>query len=192
MKKTILLVLLITGSLSFIYADIHLPSIISDNMVLQRNSQARIWGGKTDTGSLLKITTGWNGKEYKVSVDKEGKWELFVETTEAGGPYNMTIESKKEKKVLQNIFLGDVWICSGQSNTEMPVKGFTGQPVENSIDAIIESQSYPPSIHMYTAKQTPALTPQEDVAGQWEQASVSTTGDFSAIGYFFAKHYRMY
>lgn len=185
MKKTILLAILLAGFLSFTYAGIRLPSVISDNMVLQRNSQARIWG-KGDTNSTLKITTGWNEKEYIVSVDKDGKWEMFVETTEAGGPYTVTIESKKEKKVLQNILLGDVWVCSGQSNTEMPVKGFTGQPVENALDAIVESQKYP-SIHVYTATQTPALTAQEDVAGQWEQASVSTTGDFSAIGYFFAK-----
>lgn len=154
-------------------------------MVLQRNSQARIWG-KADKNSALKIKTSWNNKEYKVSANKEGKWELFVETIEAGGPFSITIESKKEKKVLHNILLGDVWVCSGQSNTEMPVKGFTGQPVENSLDVIIESESYP-TIHMYTAKQTPALTPQEDVAGHWEQASASTTGDFSAIGYFYAK-----
>ena len=184
MRKLLLLLCLLT-SYSISYAQIELPSIIGDNMVLQRNSKAKIWG-KTQKNKPVEVSVSWNNKKYKTTAKEDGKWEVLVDTQEAGGPYTITIKSNKDSKTLTNILLGDVWVCSGQSNMEMPVKGLMGQPVKNSLDAIIESESFP-QIHMYTAKQVPALSPQDDVPGEWAQASIETTGDFSAVGYFYAK-----
>lgn len=168
---------------SSLHAKVELPSILSDNMVLQQNSYVKLWGRSTP-GGKVKIKTSWNNEEKKAMVNKDGYWEILVETTSAGGPYNIQFNDGEEL-VLSEIYLGEVWFCSGQSNMEMPVKGFLSQPVENSLQTILESEDYP-QIRFFTVKKTPALEPQSNVSGKWDIASIRNTGNFSAVAYFFA------
>ena len=164
-------------------AKIKLPSVLGNNMVLQRNTKVHLWGS-SDSGTKVKVTPSWSNKTYEQTVDKNGNWNIKIETPDAGGPYIIRI-SDNETIELKNILIGDVWVCSGQSNMEMPIEGLTGQPVNNSLDAIINSQQYS-DIRMFTGLKTPALSPQTDITGNWENASVQTTGKFSAVGYFYA------
>lgn len=183
MKKYIILFLLIlSGSAS--KAKVQLSPLISDNMVLQRDANVNI-SGKTDAHKTVSITPSWSGVTYKVKADAKGEWSALVKTSGAGGPYSMTI-SDGEKLVLHNLLLGDVWICSGQSNMEMVLRGFTGQPVENSLNFILESNHYP-NIRMFTVKRVPAISPQMEIGGKWEQSSMDCSPDFSAVAYFYAK-----
>ena len=139
MKNKCMLVaalLLLSGTIS---AKVVLPPMFSDNMVLQQQADAPIWG-EAKPMKTVKITTSWDGKTYETLSDKEGKWKLSVRTPEAGGPYELTL-TDGQKLVLKNVMIGEVWICSGQSNMEMPLKGW-GKIMDNEPPLIIPISVY--------------------------------------------------
>lgn len=165
-------------------ANVFLPSIIGNNMVLQRNSSVMLWG-KANPNSTVKLKTSWNNETYKAKADADGNWCHKVRTTEAGGPYSITIDDGSPL-VLSNILLGEVWICAGQSNMEMPVQGYFGQPCSNAVETIRDAKKYP-DIRLFTVSRNSQETPQDDCKGEWKLSSSETVGMFSAVGYFFGR-----
>jgi len=167
-------------------AKITLPSIFSDNMVLQRETKVALWGS-ADAGKKVTITPSWTNQKVVVTAGKDGKWSTKVQTPAAGGPYTITF-SDGDKLTLSNILIGEVWYCSGQSNMEMPVRGFSGQPVEGSFDAIMNASPDVP-IRMCTSKVTPSCTPLEDnvLKYGWSENTPEAVAAHSAVSYFFAQ-----
>jgi sialate O-acetylesterase len=164
-------------------ADVKLPKIFSDGMVMQQQTKANLWGTAT-AGKNVVVTTGWNKKKYTVKADADGKWSLAIETSEAGGPYTITLSDGKTTTI-DNVLIGELWLCSGQSNMEMPMKGFKGQPVENAnTDAL---QSTNPNLRLFTVKRNSSFTPKDDVEGSWEQAEAKSVREFSATAYYFGR-----
>ena len=102
-------------------SSLQLPSILGDHMVLQQNSNSKVWGW-AEPKQVVKVTTSWNQETYSTHADQQGRWELSVATGKAGGPYTISIQAE-ETKVLEDILLGEVWICFGQSNMEWPLSG---------------------------------------------------------------------
>ncbi len=183
MKKLFLLALAWTLSVQS-KAEVKLPAVLGSNMVLQRNTQVNFWGQATPN-STVRIATSWNDATYEVRADKDGNWKTRLTTGEAGGPYTIRVSDGKEK-VLENVLLGEVWICSGQSNMEMPVFGFMYQPVEGCVDAIVEANDYP-GIRMFTVPQVSSKTPMTDCEAEWKTSTPESVGRFSAVGYFFGR-----
>ena len=181
MKKTIITFLMILG-ISQINAAIKLPALFSDNMMLQQQSNAPIWGW-AEKNQTIKIQTSWDAKTYEVKADKSGKWKIALKTPAAGGPYEITVSDGAETKSVKNILIGEVWLCSGQSNMEMPLKGFPGQPVLKGNEAIVHSTNN--KIRFITIPRATVLTPNEDFIGKWNVAGPQTTGDFSATAWYF-------
>ena len=165
------------------HAEVKLPAIFSDGMVMQQQTKANLWGTSTPNKKIT-VTTGWNGKQYAATADKNGAWKLSVSTPEAGGPYSITFNDGS-KKTLNNILIGELWLCSGQSNMEMPMKGFKNQPVENANMDILRSKN--PNIRLFTVKRTSTFTPQTDVVGTWKEATPANVRDFSATAYYFGR-----
>ena len=163
-------------------AAIKLPALFSDNMMLQQQSSAPIWGW-ADKNQSLKIQTSWDSKSYEVKSDKDGKWKIAVQTPAAGGPFEIKVSDNTETKTIKNILIGEVWLCSGQSNMEMPLKGFPGQPVFKGNEAIVHSTNN--QIRFITVPRATVLTPNEDFVGKWNAAGPQTTGDFSATAWYF-------
>jgi sialate O-acetylesterase len=165
-------------------AQLKLGSLFTDNMVLQQTTNAAIWGWD-DAGKSVTVTTSWNGKSYKVTAASTGKWMVKVATPVFGGPYTVTISDGKVIK-LSNVLIGEVWLCAGQSNMEMPVKGFKGAAVVGALDAILKSNN--PNIHIYTVPRGSVTTPQENSKpSDWHRASPEFVANFSATGYFFGR-----
>ena len=138
----LIIVLLITITAP-VFADVKLPAVVSDNMVLQQNSKATLWGW-ADPGEKIKVKASWQwffGKSTK--ADKDGKWKIAVKTPKAGGPYTITIKAGNTI-ILKNILSGEVWICSGQSNMEM------GMTVTNNAAEEIAKADYP-NIRLFDA-----------------------------------------
>jgi sialate O-acetylesterase len=173
--------------LSFVFAfqafsQMKMPAFFSDSMVLQQQTEAVIWGmDKPKTNMVVK---GSWGKESKTTTDANGKWRLTLPTPAAGGPYNLVIKGS-ETITLQNVLIGEVWLCSGQSNMEMPVKGYANQPIIGSNETILNSANA--NIRVYTSGRVISRTPANDIKGNWKPASPATTGNFSAAAYYFAK-----
>ena len=166
------------------YADIKLPAIFSDNMVLQQQSQVAIWGWAKPNANV-QVTVSWNKKTYAAKSDAKGNWRVKIETPTAGfTPYSLTVSDGKAVTI-RNILIGEVWICSGQSNMEMPMKGFTHEPVAGGPEAIASSAN--PAIRCFTVAKTSKAAPQEDCKGAWEIAAPNTTPFFTATGYFFGR-----
>ena len=113
-------------------AKVTLPKIFGDGMVLQRETQVNIWG-EARHDAIVKITTSWDKKRHITKSARDGKWKCAIPTPEAGGPYTITLDDG-EKTIIRDILIGEVWVCSGQSNMEMTMKGFKGQPVEGAIE----------------------------------------------------------
>ena len=183
--KKALICLTLNAVLSFnCIAEVNLPAIFSDNMILQQKSEVAIWGwAKANT--KVVVTGSWNKRTISTKSDANGYWKLRMRTPQAGyTPYTLTISDGKAV-VLQNILIGEVWLCSGQSNMEMPMKGYPGQPVEGGPEAIVNSLNN--GIRCFTVKHVSTTTPQDDCEGTWEIAGPETTPDFSATGYFFGK-----
>ena len=164
-------------------AEVKMPAIFSDNMILQQNAMPAIWGW-ADVKSDVTVTTSWNDKSFTTKADKEGKWKLTVETGIYGGPYTITVSDGTEL-VINNVLIGEVWLCGGQSNMEMPMKGFPGQPVEGSNMEILKSKNA--NIRLITVPRKAVSKPVDDFEGDWAEATPATVADFSATGYFFGK-----
>lgn len=165
-------------------AKIKLPAVVGSNMVLQRNTEVNLWG-EASPRNRVTVLTSWNGRSYDVKARADGRWMMKIPTGEAGGPYTITI-SDGEPLVLENVLLGEVWICSGQSNMEMPVCGFMYQPVAGSVEAITGAGEYP-GMRFFTPSKVSSDTPQQDCNAAWQTASPASVSAFSAVGYFFGQ-----
>jgi len=177
-KYSVLLVLVFLALVSVEGASLRLPKILGDHMVLQQKSFAKIWGW-AEPEQVVKVTTSWNDKTYRVVADQEGNWQVSVATGRAGGPYTLTIQADITR-VLEDILLGEVWICSGQSNMEWHLSRAETAKEE------IPLSDYP-EIRLFTVEKTIAVRPEADVKGSWDLCSPETSADFSAVGYFFGK-----
>jgi len=155
-------------------ADVQLPRIFSDNMLLQRGVEAPIWG-KADPGEKVTVTLG--DERASATADENGRWMAKLAPLEAGGPFQLTVEGKNTV-TLENVLVGEVWVCSGQSNMQFALRQSA------NADAEIGQANFP-KIRLFTVKRTVAETPQDDVVGAWVECSPQTAPDFSAVGYFF-------
>jgi len=182
MKKLIIITIFCFSAVFQAYAEIKLPALFTDNMMLQQQMETPIWGWATKNGTI-SITTSWDLKTYEVKVDKQGKWQTKVKTPIAGGTYEVVIKEGSETKTIKNVLIGEVWLCSGQSNMEMPLKGFTGQPVLGGNEAIVNSANN--NIRFITVPRATVLSPTDDFDGSWQVASPQTTGNFSATAWYF-------
>ncbi|MDR3236073.1 MAG: sialate O-acetylesterase [Prevotellaceae bacterium] len=168
-----------------VYSKITLPDCISDNMVLQQQSETPLWGTAT-AGKRVAVVTSWDSRTYTAVADAHGKWAVNVETPQAGGPYSISISDGK-KRVLTNVLIGEVWICSGQSNMAMPLAGW-GQVTDYEQE--IAAADYP-EIRLLHVKETTAAAPRDEAATEhngWQVCSPATISEFSSVGYFFGRH----
>ena len=165
-------------------APLEIPAIFSDNMVLQQNSQAIIWG-KGQPNSEIVITADWGNKATAV-VNPDSSWQTTLPTIDAGGPYTLTISGSDSVITINNVLLGEVWLASGQSNMAMPLAGWKpNNPVEHSAEIIAEAADL--NIRMFTVARNVTATPADDVTGSWVVSSPETAGAFSATALFFAR-----
>lgn len=167
-------------------AKVVLPKIFGNGMVMQQQTECNIWGTAT-AGKTVRIRTSWNGKTYQAHAGNDGKWAVKVATPVAGGPYDIAF-SDGERLVLHDILIGELWICSGQSNMEMPMKGFKGQPVEGADEELLNCRDS--QLRLFTVKRNATLQPVDTVSGQWNAATAETVRQFSATAYFFGKSLR--
>ena len=173
--------LLLSGSLE---AKVTLPAVFGDNMVFQQKTNAAVWG-KADPGKTVKLVPGWDKKTYTAKADEKGNWKVTMPTPGYGGPYAITI-SDGEPLTLNNVLVGEVWVCSGQSNMEMPLAGW-GKV--NNYQQEIEAAKYP-KIRLLQVEQQTSLTPREDAkvwVGGWQACSPASIPNFSSTAYFFAR-----
>ena len=184
MKKISILAVALACVFGAAQAKVTLPSVIGSNMVLQRNTDVNLWG-TAEANKKVKITASWTKEKFSVKADKDGKWATTIPTVDAGGPYTLTFDDG-EKTELTNILLGEVWVCSGQSNMEMPVGGYMYQPVDGAMEHIKEAYKYS-DIRMFTVPRCTSQTPVEDCDTMWRESSPMTVRTFSAAAYFFGK-----
>lgn len=178
MKKHLLLWLLTCCAIS-LHANIRLPKVISSNMVLQQQSQVKLWGW-AEPGERISITTSWDQQVYAVTTAGDAGWSTAITTPVAGGPFTITLKGKNTIELV-NIMAGEVWICSGQSNMEM-----CGNWGLKDIKAI-QPTAYNTSIRCFKIAKATAAYPQEDVTAQWVTCDSAVLNTFSAVGYFFGR-----
>ncbi|WP_340114673.1 sialate O-acetylesterase [Maribellus mangrovi] len=164
-------------------AKVKLPALFADHMVLQQQAEVAVWGW-SDPNANIAVKGSWNEETVETRADKDGNWKLMLQTPEAGGPYELTI-SDGEAITINNVMIGEVWICSGQSNMEMPMKGFRGQPVQGSNMDILKSENH--NIRMITVPRNAQTTPQDNFEAKWKEADAAAVRNFSATGYHFGK-----
>lgn len=162
----------------FAHAELKLPSIIGDNMVLQRDLENPIWGW-ANADAPVKVTIA--GQTHDTKADAEGKWQVKLAPM-AGSHYalRMVVSSGSEQIVLTNIVVGEVWVCSGQSNMQWNVASADDPDLE------IATANYP-NIRLISVPQVGTQEVQDDFKGQWDICTPATVGDFSAVGYFFGR-----
>jgi sialate O-acetylesterase len=165
--------------LQAVHANVSLPEIFSDNMVLQQKSDVLLWGW-AKTGETVTIKADWMDTPITLQANVQGLWETTIKTPAAGGPYTIHIKGHNEI-ILKNVLVGEVWLCSGQSNMEM-----SAQSGINNGEEEIKNAGYP-EIRLFTVSTSTSHYPQEHLAGKWVECTPEEMKPFSAIGYFFAR-----
>lgn len=162
-----------------------LSHLFSDHAVLQQQTQAPVWGWG-DPGKKVEVV--WDGQTYRTTVQADGSWRVSIPTGKADGTnYTLTVKSGKETLTVKDIVLGEVWICSGQSNMEMPVSGFGFQEVEGATEAIMAAPETASQVRVFDIKTPKCTEPQADVDAAWAYTDGAVTAKTSAVGYFFAR-----
>ncbi len=161
------------------FAKVWLPSVISDNMVLQRNATVTIWGWSTETIEPITVTGSWDHVEVTENA-YQGKWSVQLSTPEAGGPYTVTIQGH-DTITLLNVLIGEVWVASGQSNME-----WSASRGMNHAQEEINHASYP-NMRLFQVPKCQSPSLQDDTPGQWTECQPETMKDFSAVAYFFGR-----
>jgi len=181
MKKTLYLFIFFSGLFFYgqSFAGIRLPAIISSNMVLQQRSAVALWGW-ADPAEKIIITTSWDNRIDSVVTTSGATWKIQVNTPAAGGPYTITLKGWNTI-VLDNIMIGEVWVCSGQSNMEWS----SNQNLPQMMDELPNSSNK--NIRLFQVSKATSEFPQDNTVGEWKVCSPETLKGFSAIGYFFGK-----
>ncbi|MFK7790125.1 MAG: sialate O-acetylesterase [Phycisphaeraceae bacterium] len=185
MQRTLITLLALLLLAPAAIAEVTLPSVFGDHMVLQRDKEVRIWG-KADPGEQVKISfsksNADDSKEYRVKADAQGNWQAMLAAKPSGGDWSMLIHGNDVNNVrlIKDIVFGEVWVASGQSNMQ-----WTVAQSANAKEEIASSDN--DQIRMWTARRTVKTEPAFDVPGTWAVASPETTGNFSAVGYYFAR-----
>lgn len=172
--KLLIIILGITYNI-YVYAQVHLPSFISNNMVLQQKFEAPIWGW-AKPGTHISITPSWGNTKYQTSADTDGEWFVKISTPSAGGPYSIIIN----EDTLTNVMIGEVWLCSGQSNMQLAM-----YQTENAEEEIHKANY--PHIRLFYAARDNARSPNKDVYGQWDECTPKVDSTFSAVAYYFGR-----
>lgn len=163
---------------------LRLPSILSDNMLLQQKTDALIWG-KANPGQKITITPSW-GTKAAAKTGKDGKWSVNIPTPEAGGPYTIVINTADTTITIGNILVGEVWVCSGQSNMEMPIQGWPPRDtIMHSVKTIANAAL--PNLRLFTVTRKVSSSPLDDCTGKWEVCNPDNVRPFSATALFFGK-----
>lgn len=175
MKKIALfsIILLIAANL---FSQTKLPALFADNMVLQQQFDAPFWGW-ADPGESIVITGSWNNKAIKTTSNTNGKWTLNLPTPKAGGPYFVTINSD----TLHNVLIGEVWVCSGQSNMQWALS----TSINSEVDILSASN---PNIRLFYVARQISDEPQKNCHAHWNECIPATAKDFSAVAYYFGKN----
>ncbi len=159
-------------------------NLFSDHMVLQQKEKVNFWG-QSSPGEKLVITASW-GENASTNADAAGNWKTKLLTPKAGGPYTVNIKTKDSNIIINDVLIGEVWLASGQSNMDIPLKGWPpGDTILNSRQEISKA-SYP-NIRLLKVPFGISTTPLDSIGGKWNAASPETAGDFSAAAYFFAR-----
>jgi sialate O-acetylesterase len=167
------------------FAGLKLTSMVGSGMVLQRNSEVKIWGWG-DPGEKVTVMVDWMNNISSANVDQNGKWQAKILTGKEGGPYNMKITSKTEEIVLENIMLGEVWVCSGQSNMDFTINMFGGwnKTFPEERDEFLREKYE--SIRLFSVEKDTSNVPNDECKGQWKLADTASVAEFSATAWFFA------
>lgn len=161
--------------------------LIGNGMVLQQQSDVRIWGTTDKPGARITVRTSWSKQRYACYADADGRWSLTIATPKATfEPQTVTL-SDGDKLTLSDVLIGEVWLASGQSNMEMPLHGFEGCPVENSAEYIAEAGRYKGRIHLCTVAFSPHPEEVDTVSASWQDSSPATARDFCAVAWFFGR-----
>src|SRR5690554_1573478 len=156
-----------------------LSPLLSDGMVLQRNAAVKIWG-RSEPGAALTVV--FRGREYKTAADRAGNWQVVMEPMDPGGPWEMTISCGKEQYRIKNVLVGDLWVLSGQSNNELPVRRTLdrfAEEVRGARNPCIREFAVPMRYDFHA----PCA---ELAGGEWKEVTPENVLDFGAVGYFFA------
>lgn len=183
MRTTLIISLLLV--FSFLSAQLQLPSVITDYMVLQQQSNVAIWG-KAVPNKEVVVKTGWDNQTYRAKATSDSLWQVKVTTPVASfNEYTLSINSDKVVREIKGILIGEVWLCSGQSNMDMKMRGYISQPVTNSTqDIALSSNNY---LRCYTVDKVSSVKVKDNTKGSWLIASPNTTADFTATGYYFGR-----
>jgi sialate O-acetylesterase len=157
-------------------ADVKLPALFTDHMVLQRDQKDRVWGWADPDE---EVTVSINGQTKAAKAGEDGRWEVTLDPIAAGGPYTMTVKGKNTVTIA-DVLSGEVWICSGQSNMQWPVAA------ANHADLEIKAANHP-GIRLITVPNRGTQEPQKDFHGKWELCTPQSVPGFSAVGYFFGR-----
>ena len=185
MQKRILLLTSVILMAVSLQAKVRLPHLIGDGMVLQHSTEVRLWGW-AQPGKNVNVTVSWNSQTYTAKTGSDGRWLVKVSTPAASyTPLSITFNDG-EATTINNVLAGEVWVCAGQSNMEMPVKGFGNCPVEGYVDEVVNARQYK-GVHYVKIPSVMSMTPLEDANCEWREIGPQTIGDASATGYFFAQ-----
>lgn len=165
-------------------AKVQLPSLISDNMVLQQQTDVKLWG-MAKPNSLICVSPSWDKQTYNCHSDELGRWMLNIPTPQGGFTLHSILFDDGEQTTVSNIMVGEVWLASGQSNMEMPVKGFVNCPIKDATETMLfagESEG----VRVFNVPHVQEFEPQNDCKGNWSLSSPMTVSEFSAAAYHFA------
>ena len=168
--------------------DFKVADIFSDNMVLQQKIETPIWGwGRF--GKEVTVKVSWQKNvSFSGKISSSGRWKILIPTPAFGGPYDIFITDGEQNVEFKNVYIGEVWLASGQSNMSMPLKGYICQPVEKSTEAILSASKK--QIHFINVPPLAAYKPLDGFDAKWEKASVENAAECSAVGWFFADFLR--
>ncbi|MDR1756119.1 MAG: sialate O-acetylesterase [Culturomica sp.] len=166
------------------WSRIVLPDLVGDRMVLQQNSRVKVWG-EAVPGTIVTLATSWDGNCYSGQTSASGRWEIILQTP-AGGYTPQTLHFGGDDSVtLRDVLIGEVWLAGGQSNMEMPLKGFANNPVKNG-NYFIATAASRPFIRLFTVQRDTAYSPRSACAGKWEKSTPDNVRNWSAVASYYA------
>jgi len=168
-------------------AAVRLPSLIGNNMVLQQNTEINVWGW-ADAGEKVTVNASWLTESASAITTSDGNWKATIKTPKAGGPYKMILAGRDYSITLENIMIGEVWVCSGQSNMEFTMRGLGGWKVYNPEirDEVAKGQFA--DVRLFTVQRDTSAVPLESCKGNWKIADTNSVNDFSATAWFYGSY----